>query len=102
MFEQAELPVQDAVHFGEAKAFLEQIFDGSNIAGYLRQLNDSKVRARDFEAALRRGLLGKSLPHAYAALADCDRGQIRELYLSLVERVAPELRAKFLKVYAYY
>jgi hypothetical protein len=27
---------------------------------------------------------------------------VREKYLRLVEQVAPELRAKFLKVYAYY
>ena len=37
-----------------------------------------------------------------AALADSDRGQARELYLSLVEQVPLELRTTFLKIYAYY
>ena len=102
MFEQAALAIQDSVHFGEAKAVLEQVFAVANVAGYLQQLKRSKIRARDFEGALGRGLLGKVIPQAYAAMGESDRGQVRELYLSLVERVAPDLRAKFLKVYAYY
>jgi hypothetical protein len=48
------------------------------------------------------GLLGAEASAAYAALGDSDRGHVREQYLSMVEQVAPELRAKFLKVYAYY
>ena len=102
MFEQAELPVQDKTHFEEAKTVLEQVFAVHSVDGYLRRLQGGKVRARDFEEALRRGLLGAGISRAYAALGDSDRGQIRELYLSLVEGVAPELRARFLKVYAYY
>jgi hypothetical protein len=46
--------------------------------------------------------LGRETPGAYAKLGDSDRGHVREEYLSMVERVAPELRAKYLKVYAYY
>jgi hypothetical protein len=57
---------------------------------------------RDFEGLLRRGLLGATTAEAYQALGNSDRGQARELYLSLVEKVAPELRSRFLKVYAYY
>jgi hypothetical protein len=38
----------------------------------------------------------------YTAMAISDRGLIREEYLSLVERVAPELREKYMKIYAYY
>jgi hypothetical protein len=102
MFEQALLPVQDGVHFGEAKAVLEQVFAPGNIAAYLRRLASANLRARDFEGSMRRGLLGNEIGPAYSFLGDSDRGQVRELYLSLVEKVAPELRAKFLKVYAYY
>jgi hypothetical protein len=102
MFEQAVLPVQDAAHFAEGKAVLEHAFAVNNVAEYLRRLNGANIRVRDFEGALGRGLLGPVLPKAYAALGDSDRGQLRELYLSLVEHVAPELRARFLKLYAYY
>ena len=31
-----------------------------------------------------------------------DQGQIREFYLASLERVAPELRTEFFKLYAYY
>jgi hypothetical protein len=102
MFEQAAIPVQDKGHFGEVKAALEQIFAVSNVAGYLERLKRSRLRARDFEGALRRGLLGETVAGSYNALGASDRGQIREFYLSLVERVAPELRAKYLKSFAYY
>jgi hypothetical protein len=102
MFEQAVLPVQDGVHFNEIKVVFDKVFAAGNVAAYLRRLQSAKIRARDFEGAMRRGLLGNSIGQAYSFLSDSDRGQVRELYLSLVERVAPELRAKFLKVYAYY
>jgi hypothetical protein len=51
---------------------------------------------------LAKGLLGQEAIAAYGRLGNLDRGQIREQYLELVEKVAPELRAKHLKVYAYY
>ena len=51
---------------------------------------------------LDKGLLGQEAIAAYERLGNLDRGQIRELYLASVEHVAPELRAKYLKVYAYY
>ena len=35
-------------------------------------------------------------------LDNSDQGQIRELYLASLERVAPELREKFFRLYAYY
>jgi hypothetical protein len=42
------------------------------------------------------------MAETYQALGDSDRGQVRELYLLLVEQVPGELRSRFLKVYAYY
>jgi hypothetical protein len=54
---------------------------------------------RDFEGVLDKGLLGKQVPALYGALGNGDQGQIRERYLRQVD---PELRARFLKVYAYY
>ena len=102
MFEQAMLPVRDGERFGEISAALENVFAVGNIARFLRRVQSSGLRVRDFEGVLARGLLGAGTPALYGALEDSDRGQIREQYLAAVERVAPEYRAKYLKVYAYY
>ncbi|HEX3437015.1 MAG TPA: hypothetical protein VHT24_09630 [Pseudacidobacterium sp.] len=102
MFEQAVIPVQDEKTFAEVEQALENAFASVNIAKFLRQLDRAKLRARQFEAILAHGFLGAKTPALYGSLGDADRGQIREQYLRLVEKVAPELRIKFLKVYAYY
>ena len=102
MFVQTVLPVEDEVHFAAVKAALEPLFASGNVAGYLKRVQRSKLRVRDFEGLLQRGLLGAKTAELYQVLGNSDRGQARELYLSLVEKVAPELRSRFLKVYAYY
>jgi hypothetical protein len=102
MFVQTVLPIEDEAHFNAVKASLEPLFTSGNVAGYLKRVKQSKLRVRDFEGLLQRGLLGKSTAEAYQALSDSDRGQARELYLSLVEKVPQELRTRFLKLYAYY
>jgi hypothetical protein len=102
MFVQAELPVNDEAHFAAVKASLESLFASGNVTDYLKRVKQSKLRVRDYEGLLQRGLLGSATSEAYKALGDADRGQARELYLSLVEKVPLELRSKFLKVYAYY
>ena len=102
MFEQAVLPVQDQKTFTDVCGALELAFDSTRVTGFLRSVQRAKLRARQFEAVLAAGLLGVDASAKYASLGDSDRGQIRERYLSLVERVDPAIRAKFLKVYAYY
>jgi hypothetical protein len=47
-------------------------------------------------------LLGQATIAEYGRLGNSDQGQIREFYLASLERVAPELRQKFFKLYAYY
>jgi hypothetical protein len=102
MFEQAVLPIQDEKTFAEVHQALEEAFAPTHVAKFLGKLKSAKLRARQFEAILASGLLGKNAPAKYAALGDADRGQVREQYLRMVEQVAPELRVKYLKVYAYY
>jgi hypothetical protein len=72
------------------------------VADFLRTLERSGLRIRSFEEVLSKGLLGASTKAAYAGLDNGDQGQIRELYLASLERVAPELREKFFKLYSYY
>jgi hypothetical protein len=102
MFEQATLPVQDEKTFAEVTQALNEAFSARRVADFLHRVKRAGLRARDFEGVLGKGLLGKDVPGLYSALGNGDQGQIRERYLRLVEQVAPELRAKFLKVYAYY
>jgi hypothetical protein len=102
MYEQPILPVKDPATFGEVKAAIEDAFAPAHAPAFLKRIDGARLRARDFEEVLDEGLLGVTAANAYRNLQDGDRGQIRELYLRAVEQVAPELRAKFLKVYAYY
>jgi hypothetical protein len=102
MFEQAVLAVQDEKTFKEVYSALEAAFSRHKVEGFLSGVQKNKLRARQFEGILASGLLGAETPTKYAALRDSDRGQVREQYLRMVEQVDPAIRAKFLKVYAYY
>jgi hypothetical protein len=102
MFEQAVLAIQDEKTFAEVHKALEAAFARQRVESFLSSVQKNKLRVRQFEAILASGLLGNEAPAKYAALGDSDRGQVREQYLRLVEKVDPAIRAKFLKVYAYY
>jgi hypothetical protein len=102
MFEQAVLPIQDEATYSAVLAALQKAFSPQQVGRFLQSIGRSRLRARQFEAILVSGLLGQDAPVQYARLGDSDRGHVREEYLSMVEQVAPELRARHLKVYAYY
>ena len=102
MYEQAVLPIQDEKTFADVHRALESAFASTQVANFLRNVQRAKLRARQFEAILASSLLGPETAAKYAALGDADRGQVREQYLRMVEHVDPAIRAKFLKVYAYY
>ena len=102
MFEQPVMPIQNETQFLDIKRSIEKAFAPTHAAKFLKQIGNAGLRARSFESVLARGLLGKTTSSAYQQLEAADQGQIREFYLHSVEQVAPELRTKFLKVYAYY
>ena len=102
IFEQAMLPVQDEKAFAEVTEAIDRAFSLNRVEDLLHRVRRAGLRARDFESVLRKGLLGKGTVERYGSMESGDQGQIRERYLRLVEQVAPELRARFLKVYAYY
>ncbi len=99
---QPVLAVADPAIYDAVKASIEASFSSGRIADFLRSLERSKLRIRDFETVLGRGVLGASAAAEYGRLGNSDQGQIRELYLASLEKVAPELREKFFKLYAYY
>ena len=102
MFEQATIPIHDEPTFGGVRQPIDEAFSPAQVAAFLRRLDGAKLRVRQFEAVLAHGFLGPQAQKSYAALADSDRGQIREHYLRQVERVAPEVRKKYFRLWASY
>ncbi len=102
MFQQATIPIENPAVFEPVKAAIDTSYATPGVGKFLKRVEQAKLRVRDFEQVLELGLLGSAAKSGYAQLGDSDRGQIRELYLRSVEQVAPELRGKYLKVYAYY
>ena len=101
-YQQASIPVSDPQAFGAVRDAIAASFNPPHTAGFLKSLERSSLRIRDFEAVLEKGLLGDTVAATYARLSASDQGQIRELYLASLEQVAPELRNRFFKLYAYY
>jgi hypothetical protein len=102
MYQQPVLPISDPQTFHAVKSAIEASFASGHVAEFLKSLERSKLRIRDFEDVLGKGNLGANAAAEYSRLGNADQGQIRELYLASLEQVAPELREKFFKLYAYY
>ena len=101
-YQQAGIPVSDPTRFEAVHGAVAGAFSKAQIQGFLRSLDRSSVRVREFEAVLGQGLLGDSARAEYGRMTPGDQGQIREFYLHELEKVAPELRQRFYKLYAYY
>jgi hypothetical protein len=101
-FEQAVIAVQDEQGYAQLRARIDAAFDVRDVEVFLSRVGRLKLRIRDFEGALQRGLLGKDGAEIYRALPVSDQALTRERYLQQVEAVPPELRQRYLKVYAYY
>jgi hypothetical protein len=102
MYEQAAIPVGDPQRFSAVKSAVETSFSSGRVKEFLKSLDRQKIRIREFEDVLIGGFLGPSAAADYSKLGNGDQGQIREFYLATLEKVAPELRSKFLKLYSYY
>jgi hypothetical protein len=102
MFEQAAIAVRDEKGYAQLHGLIDAAFDARDVEVFLNRVAKSRLRIRDYEGVLKRGLLGKEAVVLYEALPVSDQGLTRERYLRLVEAVQPEMRQKYLKVYAYY
>jgi hypothetical protein len=102
MFEKPVLGIEDTASHDVVRSAIQSVLSSNAAGKFLKQIESQRLRVRDFETVLAKGLLGQEAIAAYGRLGNLDRGQIRELYLESVEHVAPELRAKYLKAYAYY
>ena len=102
LFQQAAIPVADPATFDVVRSSIDAAFSTAGIEPFLRALDKSSLRIRDFEQVLQAGKLGNNSAAAYAKLNDGDQGMIREHYLASLEKVPTTLRDKFFKLYAYY
>ena len=100
--EQPVLPIAYPVAFGAVKTAIETSFSSGKVRDFLRSLERQGLRVREFESVLSKGLLGTKTAGEYKRLPDGDQGQIREFYLASLEKVAPELRQQFFRLYSYY
>ncbi len=101
-FEQAAIAVQDEQGYAGLHARIDAAFDARQVEVFLHRAVRSKLRIRDFDGVLLRGLLGKDATELYQALPVSDQALTRERYLQQVEAVPAELRQRYFKVYAYY
>ena len=102
MFEQAAIAVRDEQGYARLHALIDAAFDARDVDVFLNRATKAGLRIRDFEAVLKRGLLGKEAVALYERLPVSDQGLTRERYLRLVEAVPLELRQRYFRVYAYY
>ena len=101
-YQQPVLTISDPQSFGAVRSAIETSFSSARVADFLKSLERAKLRIRDFESVLGKGMLGSGTQSKYGSLDNSDQGQIRELYLASLEQIAPELRERFFKLYAYY
>jgi hypothetical protein len=105
-FEQAKLAVGNEPAFNEFTGVLALAFSPQNVERFLKSVGKKSLRVREFERVRDAGLLdvfreGKSVTELWGQLAVADQSQVREKYLTRLEEVAPEVRAKFAKLYQY-
>ena len=109
-FEQAAIKVEREKEFNELKSSIAGLFANDRVEQFLNRLQKKGIRVRDFDLMLASGvpeqvsdgLEKQGARKLYEVLSLSDQAQIRELYLSKVEEVDPELRTKFHKIYQYY
>ena len=110
-FEQAELKVEREKEFEELRSAIARALAPEIAPKFLKRVEKAGIRIRDFDSVLAKSLLEQvdptlagsgSAKGLYAALPLSDQAQIKEFYLSNIEEVDSELRAKFHKLYQYY
>jgi hypothetical protein len=110
-FEQATIKVEKEQEFGELKNAIIRAFSPENVHKYLKRVASAGIRVRDFDLLLAKGVFeqvegtlpkGSRAQELYSALTISDKAQIKEFYLSKIEEVSPEVRAKFQRIYQYY
>jgi hypothetical protein len=111
-FQQATIRVEREKEFEELKSAIVRAFATEKVEKFLKRVHSAGCRVRGLEPILANSILdesddalaksGTTAQKLYESLTISDQAQMREFYLSKVEEVAPELRAKYQKIYRYY
>jgi hypothetical protein len=105
-FEQAAIKVEKAQEFARLQAAIDQAFQSEKVERFLKQLDRKGIRIRDFDAVLAQRVLdgntAQNSQQLYQSLVLSDQAQMREFYLSKIEKVDIAVRHKFKKLYQYY
>jgi GAF domain-containing protein len=102
MFEQVAIAVTNEQGYAQLHALIDSAFDDRDVEVFLNRVRRARLRMRDFEGIIERGLFGREALALYKALPVSDQALTRERYLWLVEQVPAGLRQRYLKLYAYY
>ena len=108
MFSQAPIEVENHAVFAELKTAIENALS-ARAEDFLHLVKRFGMRVRQFEEILRNRILEQvpgarpSRPYEelFRALKSSDQGLIREFYLTGIEEVPAELRARYSKLYRY-
>ena len=107
-FAQAQIEVQNQQVFDELKRAVENALV-NRTDDFLQLVKRFGLRIREFEKVLKEHVF-EQLPGAkqartseemYSELGASDQGLIREFYLTRIEEIPVELRAKYLKLFRY-
>jgi hypothetical protein len=108
-FEQATIKIEKEKEFGELRRAVQEALSPERVKGFLKKLRRGKIRVRDFDSVLlchvleaTTGRTDLNARRLYGSLTVTDQAQMKEFYLSKIEEVGPELRAKYQKIYQYY
>jgi len=102
-YTKAGFAVETQQVFGELKTALDAVFAPQAVGKFLRSMERSGLRIRDFAGVLHKGLLPQAqAEQLFASLSTSDQAQLREHYLTRLEQVDPAIRSKFKKLYSYY
>jgi len=106
-FQQATIAVTKVQEFEALKGAISAALNPGASESFLKQLKGTGLRVRDFDGVLKNKVLEQSSKNIdaaklYAALTVSDQAQMREFYLSEIEKVEPALRAKYQSLYRYY
>ncbi len=90
-FEQAAIKVEKAQEFARLQAAIEQAFAPEKVEHFLKQMDRKGIRIRDFDAVLAQRVLdgdtAQNAQQLYQSLTLSDQAQMREFYLSKMEKV---------------
>ena len=111
-FQQAAIEVEKKREFEELKDSINRAFAADRVEKFLKRLQSGGIRIRQWDSVLKNRTLeqvdeglkgsGNAARSLYEALTVSDQAQMREFYLSRIEEVAPQVRARFHKLYQYY